>query len=48
MAMIRLRKMKNMSSSLSNLADNLSEGLEGDKRTDCKFCHDYMITKMIN
>ena len=31
-----------MSSSLSNLADNLSEGLHGDTCTDCKSCLDYM------
>ena len=29
-----------MSSSLSNLVDNLSEGLHCDKRTDCKSCLD--------
>ena len=34
-----------MSSSLSNLVDNLSEGLHRDKCTDCKSCPDYMITK---
>ena len=34
-----------MSSSLSSLADNLSEGLHSDKSTDCKSCLDYMITK---
>ena len=34
-----------MSSSLSNLVDNLSEGLHSDKCTDCKSCLDYMITK---
>ena len=34
-----------MSSSLSNLADNLSEGLHSDKSTDCKFYLDYMTTK---
>ena len=34
-----------MSSSLSNLADNLSEGLHSDKCTDCKSCLGYMITK---
>ena len=37
-----------MSSSLSNLADNLSEGLNSDKCTDCKFCLDSVIPKMIN
>ena len=31
-----------MSSSLSNLVDNLSEGLHNDKCTDCKSCLDYM------
>ena len=34
-----------ISSSLSNLSDNLSEGLHGDKCTDCKSCLDYMTTK---
>ena len=34
-----------MSSSLSSLVDNLSEGLHSDKSTDCKSCLDYMITK---
>ena len=34
-----------MSSSLSSLVDNLSEGLHSDKCTDCKSCFDYMITK---
>ena len=34
-----------MPSSLSNLVDNLSEGLHSDKFTDCKSCLDYMITK---
>ena len=34
-----------MPSSLSNLADNLSEGLHSDKCTDCKLCLDYMILK---
>ena len=34
-----------MSSSLSSLVDNLSEGLHSDKCTDCKFCLDYMTTK---
>ena len=34
-----------MSSSLSNLADNLSEGLHSYKCTDCKYCLDYMSTK---
>ena len=32
-------------SSLSSLADNLSEGLHSDKCTDCKSCLDYMTTK---
>ena len=31
-----------MSSSLSNLVDDLSEGLHSDKCTDCKSCLDYM------
>ena len=34
-----------MSSSLSNLVDNLSEGLHCDKCIDCKSYLDYMITK---
>ena len=34
-----------MSSSLSNLADNLSEKLHSDKSTDCKFYLNYMTTK---
>ena len=34
-----------MSSSLSSLADNLSEGLHSDKSTDYKSCLDYMTTK---
>ena len=34
-----------MSSSLSNLADNLSEALHSDKRKDFLSCLDYMITK---
>ena len=34
-----------MSSSLSNLADNLSEGLHCDKWKDCKSCLDYMSVK---
>ena len=34
-----------MSSSLSNLFDNLSEGLHSDKCTDCKYCLDYITTK---
>ena len=34
-----------MSNSLSNLVDNLSEGLHSDKCIDCKSCLDYMITK---
>ena len=34
-----------MSSSLSNLADNLSEGLQNDNCTDCKSCLDYTIFK---
>ena len=35
-----------MSSTLSDLVDNLSKGLHSDKCTDCKFCLDYMITKL--
>ena len=34
-----------MSSSLSNIVDNLSEGLHSDKCTDCKSYLDYMTTK---
>ena len=34
-----------MSSSLSNLVDNLSEGLRCDKCTDCKSCLPYMSLK---
>ena len=34
-----------MSSSLSSLVDNLSEGRHSDKCTVCKSCLDYMITK---
>ena len=34
-----------MSSSLSNLVDNLSEGLHCDKCIDCKSCLDYMPVK---
>ena len=34
-----------MSSSLSNLVDNLSEGLHGDKCTNRKSYLDYMTTK---
>ena len=36
-----------MSTSLSNLVSNLSEGLHNDRCIDCKSCHmiDYMTTK---
>ena len=34
-----------MSSSFSNLGDNLSEGLHSVKCTNCKSCYDYMTTK---
>ena len=34
-----------MSSSLSSLDDNLSEGFHSDKRTDCRSCLDYMSIK---
>ena len=34
-----------MSSSLSNLADNLSERVHNDKCADCKSCLDYITTK---
>ena len=32
-----------MSSSLSILVENLSEGIHSDKCTDCKSCFDYMM-----
>ena len=35
-----------MSNSLSNLVDNLSEGLHSDRCTDCKSCLHYMTTKV--
>ena len=34
-----------MSSSISNLVDNLSEGLHCDKCIDCKSCLDYISVK---
>ena len=34
-----------MSTSLSNLVNNLSEGAHNDKCTNCKSCLDYMTTK---
>ena len=34
-----------MSTSLSNLVSNLSEGLHNDRCIDCKSCLDYMVTK---
>ena len=34
-----------MSSSLSNLVDNLSEVVHSDKCTDCKFCLEYTMFK---
>ena len=34
-----------ISSSLSSLVDNLSEGLHNDRCIDCKYCLDYMTTK---
>ena len=34
-----------MSTSLSNLVNNLSEGLHNDRCIDCKSCLDYMTTK---
>ena len=34
-----------MSSSLSNLVDNLSEGFHSNKCIDCKSCLDYMSIK---
>ena len=36
---------RSMSSSLSNLVDNLSEGLHSDKCTDCKSYLDYIVFK---
>ena len=49
MVMIRLQKYHTkyrfMSTSLSNLVDNLSEGLHSDKCTDCKLHFDYMSIK---
>ena len=34
-----------MSTSLSKLVDNLSEGLHNNRGIDCKSCLDYMKTK---
>ena len=34
-----------MSTWLSKLVDNLSEGLHNNRCVDCKSCLDYMITK---
>ena len=34
-----------MSTSSSNLVNNLSEGVHNDKCTNCKSCLDYMKTK---
>ena len=34
-----------MSTSLSNLVNNLSEGVHNDKCTNCKSCLDYITTK---
>ena len=34
-----------MSTSLSNLVNNLSEGVHNDKCTICKSCLDFMTTK---
>ena len=34
-----------MSTSLSNLVSNLSEGLHNDRCIDCKSCLDYVTTK---
>ena len=34
-----------MSTSLSKLVDNLSEGLHNNRCADCKSCIDYMKTK---
>ena len=38
-------RFKFMSSSLSNLLDNLSEIVNNDKCTDCKSCQDYISGK---
>ena len=54
MVMIKLQKYHKvkfidsdrfMSTSLSNLVSNLSEGLHNDRRINCKSCLDYMTTK---
>ena len=37
-----------MSSSLSKLVDNLSEGMHNNKCADCKFNLDYIKTKKKN
>ena len=34
-----------MSSLLSNLVDNLTEGIHNDKWTDCKSYYDYLLIK---
>ena len=34
-----------MSTSLSNLIDNLSENVHSDKCTDCKSCLDYILVE---
>ena len=34
-----------MSTSLSNLVNNLSEGVHNDKCADCESCLDYMTTR---
>ena len=34
-----------MSTSLSSLVDNLSDGFHCDKDIDCKSCLDYVITR---
>ena len=36
---------RSMSTSLSNLVSNLSEGLHNDRCIDCKYCLDYLIIK---
>ena len=38
-------KIKFMSTSLSKLVDNLSEGLHNNRCVDCKYCLDYVKTK---
>ena len=42
---VRIDRFRFMSSSLSNLLDNLSEILHNDRCIDCKSCLDYMTAK---